>query len=125
MTLDKKIAAQTIYFRQGKSSLTENARENLDFIVAQMNANPSLVIEITGHNDPLEFKAGVENEAYLDMDRKRVAAGVKYLTNNGIAEERIVKAYKADTMPSTEIEEDDEADVKDAKNRRIEFRVKL
>ena len=60
-----------------------------------------------------------------DMDRKRVAAGVKYLTNNGIAEERIVKAYKADTMPSAEIEEDDEADVKDAKNRRIEFRVKL
>lgn len=125
MTLDKKIAAQTIYFRQGKSSLTENARENLDFIVAQMNANPSLVIEITGHNDALEIKAGVENEAYLDMDRKRVAAGVKYLTNNGITEERIVKAYKADTMPSAEIEEDDEADVKDAKNRRIEFRVKL
>lgn len=125
MTLDKKIAAQTIYFRQGKSSLTENARENLDFIVAQMNANPSLVIEITGHNDPLEIKAGVENEAYLDMDRKRVAAGVKYLTNNGIAEERIVKAYKADSMPSSEIEEDDEPDVKDAKNRRIEFRVKL
>jgi outer membrane protein OmpA-like peptidoglycan-associated protein len=125
MTLDKKIAAQTIYFRQGKSSLTENARENLDFIVAQMNANPKLVIEITGHNDPLEIKAGVENEAYLDMDRKRVAAGVKYLTNNGIPEERIMKAYKADTMPSTEIEEDDEADVKDAKNRRIEFRVKL
>jgi flagellar motor protein MotB len=90
-----------------------------------MNANPSLVIEITGHNDSLEIKAGVENEAYLDMDRKRVAAGVKYLINNGIAEERIVKAYKADTMPSTEIEEDDEADVKDAKNRRIEFRVKL
>jgi OmpA-OmpF porin, OOP family len=125
MTLDKKIAAQTIYFRQGKSSLTENARENLDFIVAQMNANPSLVIEITGHNDALEIKAGEENEAYTDMDRKRVAAGVKYLTNNGIAEERIVKSYKADTVPSIEIEEDDEADVKDAKNRRIEFRVKL
>ena len=125
MTLDKKIAAQTIYFRQGKSSLTENARENLDFIVAEMNANPSLVIEITGHNDALEIKAGEENEAYTDMDRKRVAAGVKYLTNNGIAEERIVKSYKADTVPSIEIEEDDEADVKDAKNRRIEFRVKL
>jgi outer membrane protein OmpA-like peptidoglycan-associated protein len=125
MTLDKKIAAQTIYFRQGKFSLPENAKENLDFIVAQMNANPKLVIEITGHNDSLEIKAGIENEAYQDMDRNRVAEGVKYLIKNGIAEERIVKVYKADTMPSTEIEEDDEADVKDAKNRRIEFRVKL
>jgi len=125
MTLDKKIAAQTIYFRQGKASLTENARENLDFIVAQMNANPSLKIEIIGHNDPLEIKAGEENEAYQDMDRKRVAAGVKYLMNNGIAEERLVKTYKSDTTPSTEIDEDDEQDVKDAKNRRIEFRVKM
>lgn len=125
MTLDKKIAAQTIYFRQGKSSLTENARENLDFIVAQMNANPSLTIEIIGHNDPLEIKAGEENEAYQDMDRKRVAAGVKYLMNNGIAEERLVKTYKSDTTPSSEIDVDDEQDVKDAKNRRIEFRVKM
>ncbi|MFM7007477.1 MAG: OmpA family protein [Flavobacteriales bacterium] len=125
MTTDQKIAAQTIYFRQGKSSLTENARENLDFIVAQMNANPSLKIEIIGHNDPLEIKAGEENEAYQDMDRKRVAAGVKYLMNNGIAEERLVKTYKSDTTPSAEIDVDDEQDVKDAKNRRIEFRVKI
>jgi flagellar motor protein MotB len=90
-----------------------------------MNANPSLKIEIIGHNDPLEIKAGEENEAYQDMDRKRVAAGVKYLMNNGIAEERLVKTYKSDTTPSTEIDEDDEQDVKDAKNRRIEFRVKM
>lgn len=125
MNTDKKIAAQTIYFRAGKSSLTENARVNLDFIVAQMNANPSLRIEITGHNDALEIKAGAENEEYLDMDRKRVAAAVKYLVNNGISEDRIVKSYKSDTVPSTEIGEDDDQEVKDAKNRRVEFSVKL
>ena len=125
MNTDKKIAAQTIYFRAGKSSLTENARVNLDFIVAQMNVNPSLRIEITGHNDALEIKAGAENEEYLDMDRKRVAAAVKYLVNNGISEDRIVKSYKSDTVPSTEIGEDDDQEVKDAKNRRVEFSVKL
>lgn len=125
MNTDKKIAAQTIYFRAGKSSLTENARVNLDFIVAQMNANPSLRIEITGHNDALEIKAGAENEEYLDMDRKRVAAAVKYLVNNGISEDRVVKSYKSDTVPSTEIGEDDDQEVKDAKNRRVEFSVKL
>jgi len=125
MTLDKKIAAQNIYFRQGKASLTENARANLDFILAQMNANPNLRIEIIGHNDSLEIKAGEENEAYLDMDRKRVAAAVKYLTNNGISEGRFVKSYKADTAPSSEIDIDDDDEVKNAKNRRIEFRVTL
>lgn len=125
MNTEKKIAAQTIYFRAGKSSLTENARVNLDFIVAQMTANPNLRIEITGHNDALEIKAGAENEEYLDMDRKRVAAAVKYLVNNGISEDRIVKSYKSDTVPSTEIGEDDDQEVKDAKNRRVEFSVKL
>ena len=125
MNTEKKIAAQTIYFRAGKTSLTENARANLDFIIAQMNANPAMKLEVEGHNDGLEIKAGAENEDYLDMDRKRVAAAVKYLTNNGIAEERIVKSYKSDTMPSAEISEDDDQEVKDAKNRRVEFRVKL
>lgn len=125
MNTEKKIAAQTIYFRAGKTSLTENARVNLDFIIAQMNAYPAMKLEVEGHNDGLEIKAGAENEDYLDMDRKRVAAAVKYLTNNGIAEERIVKSYKSDTMPSAEISEDDDQEVKDAKNRRVEFRVKL
>ncbi|MEY4804108.1 MAG: hypothetical protein RL331_627 [Bacteroidota bacterium] len=125
MNTEKKIAAQTIYFRAGKTSLTENARVNLDFIIAQMNANAAMKLEVEGHNDGLEIKAGAENEDYLDMDRKRVAAAVKYLTNNGIAEERIVKSYKSDTMPSAEISEDDDQEVKDAKNRRVEFRVKL
>jgi outer membrane protein OmpA-like peptidoglycan-associated protein len=59
------------------------------------------------------------------MDRKRVAAAVKYLANNGIAEERITKSYKSDSVPSAEISEDDDQEVKDAKNRRVEFRVKL
>jgi outer membrane protein OmpA-like peptidoglycan-associated protein len=125
MNTEKKIAAQTIYFRAGKTSLTENARVNLDFIIAQMNANPAMKLEVEGHNDGLEIKAGAENEDYLDMDRKRVAAAVKYLTNNGIAEERIVKSYKSDTTPCAEISEDDDQEVKDAKNRRVEFRVKL
>ncbi|MEN9699113.1 MAG: hypothetical protein RLZZ301_311 [Bacteroidota bacterium] len=125
MTIEKKIAAQTIYFRAGKASLTENARVNLDFIIAQMNANPAMKIEIEGHNDGLEIKAGEENPDYQDMDRKRVAAAVKYLTTNGITEDRIVKSYKSNTVASSEIGEDDEQDVKDAKSRRVEFRVKL
>jgi outer membrane protein OmpA-like peptidoglycan-associated protein len=125
MTADKKIAAQTIYFRQGKSSLTENARVNLDFIIAQMNANATMKIEIIGNNDDLEIKAGAENEDYLNMDRKRVAAVVKYFTNNGISEDRLLKTYKSNTVPSAEVSEGDEQEDIYAKNRRVEFRVKL
>ena len=66
-----------------------------------------------------------ENEEYLDLDRKRVAIAVKYFVAQGIAEERIIKTYKGTSTPSAEIVEDDEQDVKDAKCRRVEFRVKM
>ena len=125
MTIDKKIEAHSIYFRQGKASLTENAKENMNFVIEQMNANPAMKIEISGNNDELEVKASKENEEYLDLDRKRVAIAVKYFVAQGIAEDRIIKTYKGTSTPSTEIVEDDEQDVKDAKCRRVEFRVKM
>jgi outer membrane protein OmpA-like peptidoglycan-associated protein len=125
MTLDKKIAAQTIYFRAGKSALTENARTNLDFIVAQMNANPALTLELIGHNDALENKAGEENEMYKGMDSQRIAAVKKYLTSQGVAAERLLAVPMSDKSQSTEVAEDDDQETKDAKNRRVEFRVKL
>jgi len=125
MTLDKKVAAQTIYFRAGKSSLTENARTNLDYIVAQLNANPSMTIEVVGHNDALENKAGEENEMYKGMDAQRIAAVKKYLTSQGIAAERMLSVPMSDKAQSTEVAEDDDQETKDAKNRRVEFRVKL
>jgi outer membrane protein OmpA-like peptidoglycan-associated protein len=125
MTVDKKIEAHSIYFRQGKASLTENAKENMNFVIEQMNANPAMKIEISGNNDELEVKASKENEDYSDLDRKRVAVAVKYFVAQGISEERIIKTYKGTSSLSTEIVEDDEQDVKDAKCRRVEFRVKM
>lgn len=124
MSVDMQIAAQTIYFRAGKASLSESAITNIDFIIEEMNADPSMKLEIIGHNDGLEIKAGEENEEYQDMDRKRVAMVVKYLMKNGISEERLIKTHKSDSVPCKEIVEDDDQEVKDAKNRRVEFSVK-
>lgn len=124
MSVEMQIAAQSIYFRAGKASLSESAITNIDFIIEEMNADPSMKLEIIGHNDGLEIKAGEENEDYQDMDRKRVAMVVKYLVKNGIAEERLIKTHKSDSVPCKEIVEDDDQEVKDAKNRRVEFSVK-
>jgi outer membrane protein OmpA-like peptidoglycan-associated protein len=123
MPIDKKIASHSIYFRQGKASLTENAKENMNFVIQEMNANPALKIEISGNNDELEVKAGEENEEYIELDRKRVAIAVKYFVAQGISEDRLVKKYNGTTVPSTEIVEDDETDLMQAKNRRVEFKV--
>lgn len=124
MTLDKKIAAQTIYFREGKKSLSQSAQDNLDYIYEQMESNPEIKIELIGHNDALEIKAGQENEDYIDLDRRRVEVAIRYLVGKGISEERLFKSFKSDTVPSSEIVEDDDQEVKDAKSRRVEFRLK-
>jgi outer membrane protein OmpA-like peptidoglycan-associated protein len=49
----------------------------------------------------------------------------KYLTSQGIAAERLLSVPMSDKSQSTEVAEDDDQETKDAKNRRVEFRVKL
>ncbi|MDP4636889.1 MAG: hypothetical protein NWR96_07470 [Crocinitomicaceae bacterium] len=123
MTLAQKIEAHPIYFRQGKASLTQNAKDNINYVIELMKANPSMNIDVIGNNDELEDKASKENEDYLDLDQKRVQLVVGEFVKQGIAEDRLGKKYNSFTTPSLEIVEDDEQDVKDAKCRRVEFKV--
>ena len=49
---------------------------------------------------------------------------MRYFVAQGIAEERLsAKKYNGTTVTSSEIVEDDELDLMQAKNRRVEFRV--
>jgi aspartate aminotransferase-like enzyme len=70
------------------------------------------------------LKVGEGVDEYYQMDRKRVAAVAKYFEEQGIDPTRIDKTYKSETTQSSEVEEDDEDEVKDAKNRRINFILK-
>jgi len=119
----EKIAAQVAYFRFGKATFTENCKEAMNFVINEMKTSKGK-IEIQGHCDAKEIKVGEENDEYSEMDRKRMAAVAQYFIEQGIAADRIEKTYKSATIPSAEIEEDDEDEVKDAKNRRINFILK-
>jgi outer membrane protein OmpA-like peptidoglycan-associated protein len=119
----EKIAAQVAYFRFGKATFTENCKEAMNFVINEMKTNKGS-IEIQGHCDAKEIKVGEGDDEYSEMDKKRVAAVAQYFIEQGIAADRIVKTYKSATIPSAEIEEDDEDEVKDAKNRRINFILK-
>jgi len=120
----EKIAAQVAYFRFGKATFSENCKDAMNYVLNEMNTNTSYRIEIQGHCDAKELKVGEGVDEYYEMDRKRVAAVVKYFIENGIDPARIDKTYKSSTTQSFEVEEDDEDEVKDAKNRRINFILK-
>ena len=123
MKPNEKIAAQVAYFRFGKATFTENCKEAMNFVINEMKTNKGK-IEIQGHCDAKEIKVGEGDDEYSEMDKKRVAAVAQYFIEQGITTDRIIKTYKSAAIPSAEIEEDDEDEVKDAKNRRINFILK-
>jgi len=124
MTKAQIISAHMVFFRAGKVSLTENAKEMMDFVIEEMKMDKNLNIEIIGHNDKLEDKAGEENPDFEDMARKRVGVVVKYFIAAGIEESRLSKIYKGSAEPNPGIAEDDDEETQDAKNRYVSFRVK-
>ena len=123
MTSAQKIQEQVAYFGFGKKSYTESGKEAFNFIIAEMNANPSMRIEITGHNDKKEDEVAEQNQELTNMARKRAEAIKSYFVKQGIDETRIVVLSNSSAEPSLEIQSDDDKEVRDAKNRRVMFKV--
>jgi outer membrane protein OmpA-like peptidoglycan-associated protein len=123
MTSAQKIQEQVAYFGFGKKSYTESGEESFNFIIAEMNANPKMRIEITGHNDAKEDEVAEQNQELTNMARKRAEAIKSYFVKQGIDETRIVVDSKGATEASIEIQSDDEKEVREAKSRRVMFKV--
>ena len=123
MTSAQKIQEQVAYFGFGKKSYTESGKESFNFIIAEMNANPSMRIEITGHNDKKEDEVAEQNQELTNMARKRAEAIKSYFVRQGIDETRIVVLSNSSAEPSLEIQSDDDKEVRDAKSRRVMFKV--
>jgi outer membrane protein OmpA-like peptidoglycan-associated protein len=124
MTPTQKVDAQQCFFSFGKTNFSPLGKESLDLIVSEMKANPSMRLEILGHSDKEEDKAGAEKQDYADMASKRINAVVLYLTENGIEEGRLIPSPQGSEIPSEEIYEADEPDLVMAKNRRVTFKVR-
>ena len=123
MTSAQKIQEQVAYFGFGKKSYTESGKEAFNFIISEMNANPSMRIEITGHNDKKEDEVAEQNQELTNMARKRAEAIKSYFVKQGIDETRIVVLSNSSAEPSLEIQSDDDKEVRDAKSRRVMFKV--
>jgi len=124
MTKNQIIESHTVYFRAGKASISDNAKDMMDFVIEEMKMDKALTIDIIGHNDKLEDKAGEENPDFEDMARKRANAVAKYFIAAGIEETRLNKVYKGAAESNPGIAEDDDQETQDAKNRYVSFKVK-
>lgn len=129
MSVADKIGLHDVYFRFGKASFSDNAREMMNYVVEEMKANPSIRIEVEGNRDATEGKAAELNPDYEDMDRKRTSAVLKYFVSQGIDAARLVERNNGADEPNPKNAKDeegnyiDEQEVLDAKNRRVSFKV--
>lgn len=123
MTPTQKIEVQANYFGFGKDQLQPAGIASLDIIVAELKANPTMRIEISGYSDAKEVEKAAEKPAYADMDQKRITTVVNYLKEKGIPQSRFVTVPKGSSEQNPDINPSDEEDLKMAKNRRVTYKV--
>ena len=110
----EKVVLKNIFFETASYELLPESRVELNKLVAFMNNNPTISIEIGGHTDNIGKPE--DNQLLSENRSKSVRA---YLVRNGIADSRIqYKGYgEEQPMASNETPEGR------AQNRRTEFKV--
>lgn len=124
MTPTKRIEAHTAFFPFGKYELQETNRSTIDAVIREMKANPTFIVELFGHLDINEAELATKKPLFADLANRRIREVMKYMIENGIDEKRLISTPKDEKEPNEEILEDDDEDLKLAKNRRVMFIVK-
>lgn len=124
MKENEKIEAHTLYFAYSKYNLTSAAKASLDEIAKILKAT-SLKLEIYGHMDDNEVKKAEENPTFQDLGESRAEEVKDYLIEKGVHQSRILLVEdKSNFVPSEEVTEIDNDELKDAKTRRVTFIAK-
>ena len=118
-----KIVLQNIYFVGGSPEFLPTSFPIVEELLDVMNKNPTLVIEIEGHicclpgdSDGYNIKSG-----RYDLSVGRAQAVMNYLTEHGIAKERVSYKGFGHSMPLYPYPEKDQGE--QAVNRRVEIKI--
>lgn len=124
MTPAEQIEAHQIFFAFGRDKLTSEGEQSLDKIAEIMMANPELKLQINGHCNAMEDEVGMENDYYADMDTKRIGTVMTYLKEKGVDSSRLMMSQKGSESSNPDIREEDDEDLRLAKDRRVTFKVR-
>jgi outer membrane protein OmpA-like peptidoglycan-associated protein len=117
--INKPIAIENIYYDFDKWDIRSDASAGLDKLVGIMNANPTIMIELSSHTD-----SRGKDDYNKTLSEKRAQAAVNYIIAHGIAKERLTARgygesrlvnHCANNVKCTEGEHQ--------QNRRTEFKV--
>ena len=114
LAVGEALTLNNVYFDISKYDLLPNSYAELDRLVAFMNENPRVEIQLEGHTDNVgDFD---ENVA---LSLNRANAIKQYLVSKGIASARVVAKGLGPTQPVSK----GTSEAERRRNRRVEFKV--
>ncbi len=108
------VTLKNIFFENNSYELKNTSWEELGKVIALMNENPSLVIEIEGHTD----NSG-SRESNFTLSNNRAKSVADYLTAKGISSKRLHYKGFGETMPI----DSNENEKGKSNNRRTEIHI--
>ena len=108
------IVLNNIFFDTGKATLRPESTAELERLQKLLAEQPTLKLEMAGHTDNVGKPA-----ANQDLSQRRAQAVVSYLTQHGVAADRLAAAGYGDTRPVTS----NDTKLGRQLNRRTEFKV--
>lgn len=117
--IEKPIVLDNIYYDLDKWFIREDAAKELNKLVALMNDNPTLIIELSSHTDS---RAG--DQYNLVLSDKRAKAAVEYVVSKGIAANRMRwKGYGESKLVNHCKNNIECTETEHQQNRRTEFKA--
>ena len=108
-----------VYYNYNDASLRPDARLDLDPLVALLKAYPEVEIELSSHTD-----ARGKSDYNQSLSQRRAESAVKYLTDRGIAANRIKAVGYGETQPRNQCRDGVVCTEEQHKiNRRTEVKV--
>lgn len=106
---------RTIHFEFEKAVIRPVSHSILDAVISILKEHPELTkVEVAGHTD------SKGSDLYnLRLSQKRANAVLQYLTQNGVAPERLTAKGYGESQPK----DTNETDLGRARNRRVEFTI--
>ena len=109
-----KLAAQGIFFESGKDIIKTSSYVNLDQLAEILNEYKDAKVAIEGHTD----SQGADDKN-LALSQARANAVLKYLTDKGVAANRMTAIGYGESLPKA----DNGTSAGRALNRRVEFKL--
>lgn len=118
LEVDQVVRLENIFYDYNKSNIRADAAVELDKLVATLQDNPTVKIELSSHTDCRG------KDAYnLSLSEKRAKSAVDYIISKGIPKANITSKGYGESQPSESCVCEKCSEDQHQRNRRTEFKV--